>query len=340
MEPGALRMGLPIVVWNEQYQEWARAHCVTPTANGKDLTIQYTDYGDSDNVKVKDACFLDSSFTKYPAFARGCKLFGVKPMLNNKAKYQEDLKRHCWEFFHCKHDDRMKRATFDEDRNSGNFVPIPIDFNFYQMDAEDTIVFVIPHHTVLKSSTDSRNGLTVQEYLQQKKIVKCNDVNLQLAIIGNKNDSVSQSVNVSRPIPLKSKTTKKSKARTLTPKNNPTSNLRNEGELISSRNGLDQFAPATSAKEKTGADPLAQTTIPLESVKNARHVLTLSEESVPKKGTGLNWWHKDRADRPRTAGPAEQLTRGTLQPPSQHAPAHRQHLRGVQEESLLTPNIF
>ncbi|CBY17891.1 unnamed protein product [Oikopleura dioica] len=341
MEPGALRMGLPIVVWNHQYQEWARAHCVTPTANGKDLTIHYTDYGDSDNVKVKDACFLDSRFTQYPAFARGCKLFGVKPMLNNRSKYQEDLKKHCWEFFHCKHNDRMKRATFDDDRNTGNYEPIPIDFNFYQMDAEDTIVFVIPHHTVLKSKTDSRNGLTVQEHLQEKKIVKCNDVNLQLAIQGNKNDSVSQSVNPSRPPQMKSKTIKKSKARTLTaPKNNPTSNLRNEGELISSRNGLDQFAPATSAKEKTGADPLAQTTIPLESVKHARHVLKLTEESAPKKGTGLNWWNKERADRPRTAGPAEQLTRGTLQPPSQHAPAHRQHLRGGQEESLVTPNIF
>ena len=71
-------------------------------------------------------------------------------------------------------------------------------------------------------------------------------------------------------------------------------------ELISSRNGLDQFAPATSAKEKTGADPLAQTTIPLESVKHARHVLKLTEESAPKKGTGLNWWNKERADRPRS----------------------------------------
>ena len=40
------------------------------------------------------------------------------------------------------------------------------------------------------------------------------------------------------------------------------------------------------------------------------------------------------------AGPAEQLTRGTLQPPSQHAPAHRQHLRAGQEETLVAPNIF
>ena len=96
------------------------------------------------------------------------------------------------------------------------------------MDGEDTIVFVIPHHTVLKSKIDNRCGLTVQEYLQEKKIVKCNDINLQLAIQGNKNDSVSQSVNPSRPPPTKSKTTKKtkaSKARILA----PTSNLRNEG---------------------------------------------------------------------------------------------------------------
>ena len=100
------------------------------------------------------------------------------------------------------------------------------------MDDTDTIVFVIPHHTFLKSKTDSRIGLTVQEHLQEKKIVKCNDVNLQLAILGNKNDSVSQSVNPSRPPPMKSKTTKKSKViktRTLAPKNNLTSNLRNEG---------------------------------------------------------------------------------------------------------------
>jgi len=93
--------------------------------------LEYTDYGDSDNVKVKDACFLDSRFTQYPAFARGCKLFGVKPMLNNRSKYQEDLKKHCWEFFHCKHNDRMKRATFDDDRNTGNYEPIRKFFNMF-----------------------------------------------------------------------------------------------------------------------------------------------------------------------------------------------------------------
>ena len=96
------------------------------------------------------------------------------------------------------------------------------------MDGEDTIVFVIPHHTFLRSNTDSRFGLTLQEHLQEKKIVKCNDINLKLAIMGNKNDSVSQSVNPSRPPPTKSKTSKKTKAsktRTLA----PTSNLRNEG---------------------------------------------------------------------------------------------------------------
>ena len=181
---------------------------------------------------------------KYPAFARGCKLFGVKPMLNNNLKYQAELKKHCWEFFHCKHDDKMKRATYDDDKNTGNYEAackylyiykkrqcktcVAIDFNFFQMDGEDTIVFVIPHHTFLKSKIDNRCGLTVQEHLQEKKIVKCNDINLQLAIQGNKNDSVSQSVNPSRPPQMRSKTTKKtkaSKARTLA----PTSNLRNEG---------------------------------------------------------------------------------------------------------------
>jgi len=270
---------------------------------------------------------------------RIAKSLGVKPMLNNNLKYQAELTKHCWEFFHCKHDDKMKRATYDDDKNTGNYEAASIDFNFFQMDGEDTIVFVIPHHTFLKSKIDNRCGLTVQEHLQEKKIVKCNDINLQLAIQGNKNDSVSQSVNPSRPPQMRSKTTKKtksSKARTLA----PTSNLRNEGELIASRNGLDQFAPATSAKEKTGADPLAQTTIPLESVKNSRDVLTLTEENAPKKGTGLNWWNKERADRPRTAGPAEQLTRGTLQPPSQHAPAHRQHLRGAPEAADVPPITF
>ena len=40
------------------------------------------------------------------------------------------------------------------------------------------------------------------------------------------------------------------------------------------------------------------------------------------------------------AGPAEQLTRGSLQPPSQHAPAHRQHLRGAPEAADIPPINF
>lgn len=182
------------------------------------------------------------------------------------------------------------------------------------MDGEDTIAFVIPFHTFFKSAADSRNALTVQEHLTQKKVAKSNDVTLQLAINGNTNDSVSQSVNPTRQ-PPRSRTSKKlivNKKRALAPKSNPTPNLRNEGgkhrtlvkvslknilELISSRNGLDQFAPATSAKEKTGADPLAQTTIPLDAVKHSRQVLDMMEENVPKKG-GLNWWGRERHDRP------------------------------------------
>ena len=69
---------------------------------------------------------------KYPAFARGCKLFGVKPKLNNNLKHQAELKKHCWEFFHCKHDDKMKRATYDDDRNTGNFGAICKYFNIIE----------------------------------------------------------------------------------------------------------------------------------------------------------------------------------------------------------------
>ena len=59
------------------------------------------------------------------------------------------------------------------------------------MGDKDAIAFVIPYHSVLKSQWDSRNFLTLQEEMIHKKLIKANVVQLQLAIRGNLQDSVS-----------------------------------------------------------------------------------------------------------------------------------------------------
>lgn len=59
------------------------------------------------------------------------------------------------------------------------------------MGDKDAIAFVVPYHTVFKSNEDSRSFLTLQEELKNKKLIKANDVQLQLIIRGNLQDSVS-----------------------------------------------------------------------------------------------------------------------------------------------------
>ncbi|CAG5113924.1 Oidioi.mRNA.OKI2018_I69.chr2.g8014.t1.cds [Oikopleura dioica] len=322
LQPGCLRMGLPIVVWNKNYNEWCRAHCVTPTANDKDLTICYTDYGESDQVKVHDCFFLHESFTKYPELSRTCKLYGEKQNYFSQTQLKEKTS---WEFFHCKNDGATQ-ATFDGDKKALTFSQFKINFSFVEMGDKDAIAFVIPYHPVLKSQWDSRNFLTLQEEMIHKKLIKANVVQLQLAIRGNLQDSVSNLPGTKPPTRRQRGTRPKITGPNMTAPRANQATVRAEGEPITSKNGVSNFTPATSAKEKTGADPLAQSTIPLDSVKDAEELPIMGfDENVPRaRNPKMNWTAAQR-ERSKTAGPAEALTRGTLQPPSQNAPANIKH---------------
>ena len=37
------------------------------------------DYGNKENVQVRNCCFMHEDFVKYPKISRECKLFGVGP---------------------------------------------------------------------------------------------------------------------------------------------------------------------------------------------------------------------------------------------------------------------
>ena len=78
------KMGLQVVVWMDEYQEWCRAKTVTPSANQRDFTCTLSDYGHKKNVKVKDACFLHKKFAAYPDLARNCIIGGIKTYIGDK----------------------------------------------------------------------------------------------------------------------------------------------------------------------------------------------------------------------------------------------------------------
>lgn len=52
---------------------------MTPTANQKDFTVSLMDYGQKENVKVENCCFMHEDLTQFPKVARECKLFCVQP---------------------------------------------------------------------------------------------------------------------------------------------------------------------------------------------------------------------------------------------------------------------
>ena len=74
-------MGLKVVVWMPEYQQWCRANTVTPSANQRDFTCTLSDYGHKKNVKVKNACFLHKKFAAFPDLARNCIIDGIMPYM-------------------------------------------------------------------------------------------------------------------------------------------------------------------------------------------------------------------------------------------------------------------
>jgi len=82
-------MGLPVVVWLPQYNEWVRCLTVTPTANQVDFTCSLVDWGHKKNVKVENCCYMDKSFLQWPFLARECRLMGITPVFGEYFRENE-----------------------------------------------------------------------------------------------------------------------------------------------------------------------------------------------------------------------------------------------------------
>lgn len=104
--------------------------------------------------------------------------------------------------------------------------------------------------------------------------------------------------------------------------------------------GLSSFQPTISAKEKTGVDPLSQVSVPLNSIKGKTNIIDSmnpahSKPTQTKSSIGASWTnHRIRPT--KTVGPAETLTRGTLQPPTQVSPAACAAMK-AEEEPMWAP---
>merc|ERR1712131_387145 len=89
IHPANLRMGLPVVVWLPQYNEWVRCLTVTPTANQVDFTCSLVDWGHKKNVKVENCCYMDKTFLQWPFLARECRLMGITPVFGDYFRENE-----------------------------------------------------------------------------------------------------------------------------------------------------------------------------------------------------------------------------------------------------------
>lgn len=316
MIPESLRMGLPVVVWMPSFKEWYRCSTVTPTANKKDFTVQLMDFGNKENVKVENCCFMHEDLVHYPKISRECKLFGVLP------KFGDSFTKEAYNDTHA----------FFFDRKSQQ--PLHLHASFVQM--TEGRAFIILQNKLIEN--DHGEPLTIQHYLNKRKHIKL-DATFHILTEGSLDDSVSQNPNILKD--YRPKDYRKTRTNAKQPitcsgdqmrqngvsREDPRRDAKDPRSRQESEYGLASFQPTISAKEKTGVDPLSQVSMPLNKIKGQIDILQTegmnpSHPNASRVRSSISGSWTDHKNRPlKTVGPAETLTRGTLQPPTQVSPA-------------------
>ena len=152
-------MGLYVCVYMHEYDEWVRAHAVTPTANQRDFTCTLVDYGHKKNVKVEDTCFLHTKFAAYPRLARECILEGIRPFIGDKFKPPAIAETRKFFF--------GEKGSEDDPSSS-----IQLAVNFLSWRDERAYVEIIDLNRPDVSTNEAK---TVQIWLNEKRMVKLDE---------------------------------------------------------------------------------------------------------------------------------------------------------------------
>lgn len=299
-------MGLYVAVWMPEYEEWVRCATVTPTANQRDFTCELLDWGDKKNVKVENCCYLFEKFLKYPRLSRQCKLVGINPRFGDT--YTEDAYDKAKSFYFGD-----KQNIDEPDEN------IELSARFFHYSLEVAYVEI---RDEARPDQESGEPTTIQSHLSKNR-----HVHLEQDYLHNIGDGISVDDSVSqvpRKPTIRQKVSKPPNLGVPQHVHSTRETLRKHRVAINPRERertKENYKNNISAKEKTGVDPLSQINKPLDSAKD--ETLKNMFYTDTTSGSGRKDWSTHRDAPKTTVGPAEALSRGTLNPPHQVTPAKR-----------------